>query len=512
LISTDVARALREDLYVHLCRLDSAFYARYPLGDLLARTSQDIEAVRRFFRSAVHRLISLVAVSAIAPIVMLTLAPGLTLWLVPSLAVAALVLALLARRVRRQTTAVQRDFGAMTEVVQQNLAGIRTIQLHAQEERELAHLSKFVDRYARDNVQLLSTQAVLVAAGTLASGFMTCTVLCVGGRAVLESRLSIGTLTAFLFYLAMLLAVLRECSWPVYSFLAAMVGASRIFEILEQRPGIRDCGVQKPNGPLSGRMETRSLSYAYPAEPSARPTPWVLDDVTLAIEPGEFVAIVGPVGAGKSTLLRCLARQLEPQLGEVLFDGYKLTDLPIAGLRRELTFVSQECRLFAASIAQNIAYDDPTRPEASIWAAASAAGLKQTLERWPEGLETSVGDRGVKLSGGQRQRVALARGLIRQTPVCLLDDCLSGLDAETEAGIVAQLQAQRGLRTIVLVTHRARTAQKAQRIFVLEAGRLVDVGTHDELSLRCEYYKQLNESVDPRRVSAYASTVSVDAV
>ena len=487
LISTDIAFALRKDLFEQLCRLDARFYSGQRIGDLMARATQDVETVRRFFRSGSHRLISLVAVSLIAPLVVFAQSPLLAAVLAPAALLTLLALTLLASRVRTHTSSVQAGFGELSEAIQQNLIGIRTIQLHGQERYELAQLTGTLARYRDHNSKLLTAQAGLTAASTLGSGLMTWTVLIVGAHAVLSSSMTIGTLVAFLSYLTILLFVLREAAWPVFGFLGAAGAIGRIFEILDRVPLIRDGAADPARPRLTGRIEARGISYAFS---QGRP---VLDDVSLTVEPGELVAIVGRVGAGKSTLLRCLARQLDPDAGEITLDGHLLHDFSLQRLRGELTFVSQECALFSTSLSENIAYDDPTRPESSIWAAAESAELASTIARFPDQLATLVGERGVKLSGGQRQRTVLARGLIRRTPVLLLDDCLSALDAETEAAVLGHLQAQRAQQSVVLVTHRARAARIADRIYVLEAGRVLDSGTHTELLARCDYYRALHD-------------------
>jgi ATP-binding cassette subfamily B protein len=294
----------------------------------------------------------------------------------------------------------------------------------------------------------------------------------------------------------MLLSVLRESNWPVYGLLSAMAGAARIFEVLDQQPAIDDRRAAGDRGITSvGQLRVRGLSHAYPCS-SGDPRA-ALRDVSLTVQRGELVAIVGRIGSGKSTLLRCLARQVDPDAGTIELDGRALHELPLRALRSVLTFVSQDCFLFATTLAQNIAFDDPSRTTEQIGRAAHAAALVGTIARLPEGLETQIGERGVRLSGGQRQRTGLARGLIRHTPVLLLDDCLSALDAEKEATVLARLEDGRSERATVMVTHRLSSARRADRIYVLDEGRVVEQGRHEELLALGGHYARLTRA-EPR--------------
>lgn len=490
LVSVNLSGDLRQALYTHLQTLDRSFYARYPLGDLMARATNDIATIQRFFRFSVHQLASLVGVILIAPIFIAMQSSALVLLLLPLLLAMILVGWQIAAHIRQASERVQASYGALTETVQQNLRGIRTIHSLGQEEREIRYFSGVAKRYAVINEELARWNAALATTMTFGSGLMSLLVIGVGGNQVLKGNISIGTLSAFIVYLAMILGVIKSCSAPLCAFINASAAAARVFQIMDEKAEIDDEQAEEIPRYLRGAITVRNVSFRYPAGAGLQ-GPLILKDLSLSIQPGEMVAIVGRIGSGKSTLLNLMARRLECSTGYIAVDDHDLRTVPLGCLRRHLSFATQDTFLFATSVAENVSYDDPLRPSEPVWAAARAAQLEATIEALGEGLSTCVGERGMTLSGGQKQRIGLARSLIRQTPILLLDDAFSSLDAATAAGILARLRVMRRGLTTIIVSHRTSIASHADRIFVLEQGQIAETGSHQQLTAMGGRYAEL---------------------
>ncbi len=477
--AVQVGFELRQTLFWHMGLQSPSFFARFPIGDLMARAINDIALVRQFVGQGTRLTLMLCFSSVVAVVFMWHQSAHLTLLLMPVMPVLALIAWRLARQILERSVKVQAGFSTLSEQVQENLNGIRTIQAHAQEDCEIERFTRAATTYGEQYYGLMAANSLLTALMAVGGGAVMLIVVGFGGSEVLDGRMTVGTFTAFIFYLGMLLTLVKESGNLITLYQRASSASTRIFELLKHPPEIADAPDAVPVEAVTGQLILRDASYGFGAKGGR--VVRALGPVSLTVEAGEMVAVMGRVGAGKSTLLRLLVRLLDPPAGSVFLDGRDVRTIPLAALRGQIALVAQDPFLFAAPFTENIAFDDPQRSVEQIWQAAEAAHLHVTIQRLPDGLETVIGERGVTLSGGQKQRTSLARGLIRQTPVLLLDDCFSAVDTETEAAILSRLRRVRQGRTTILVSHRVSTARFADRIIVLADGRIAESGTHAEL-------------------------------
>src|SRR5690349_119990 len=479
-LSRRIEYDLRNDLFAHLLTLDAAYFGRTRTGDIMARLTNDLSAVRQAVGPAIMYLTNTVAGGVFALYFMLRIDGRLTLLALLPMIVLPILTIWLGRAIHERFEAVQEHFSTMTTRAQENLAGARVVRAYRQERPELERFAGLNDEYLTKNMQLVRLYGLMNPAFGLLAGLGAVTVLGVGGTLAVHGTISVGAFVAFGLYLGMLTWPLIALGWVVNLFQRGAASGARLLEILDASPA-----VSSPPAPTSlpaataGRsVEFRGVGFHYPP-PAGAQARWVLRDISFRVSAGATLAVVGATGSGKSALLELLARVYDPQEGQILIDGVPITSLTLAELRREIGFVPQESLLFSETIRENLTYgtEDATRAQ---WA-AGVAQLDSTIAEFPGGYDTMLGERGINLSGGQKQRAALARALARHPSIVVLDDALSAVDTHTEADILRGLRDALKGRTAIIASHRVSAVRDASWIIVLDEGRIVEQGRHAEL-------------------------------
>lgn len=499
IIGLDIGYELRQRMYGHLQKMGPRFFSSYATGDLMARAINDISLVRNLLSGNMRMIAATFGQFLVGFMFMLEASPFLTLVVLPPLPLMSWIAFHYSKSIYARSLSVQEGFADLSEYVQENLNGIRTIQALAQEDAEVKRFSKLNDHYADAYIRMIRLQSLLGAYMPGIGDLCRLIVFVVGGWMVIEGEMTFGVFAVFFLYLNMVMWPVRAFGNIISQWQRGASGAQRLFEIYDFEPEIVDLAPEGSDITINGAIDVEHLRYTYPGAAVA-----AISDISIHVEPGETVAILGRVGSGKSTILKLLARLLDPPEGMVRYDGKDIRTLPLASVRRQVALVLQDPFLFAETISNNITYDDPLRPVPVVWDAADAASIKETIERLPDQLDTEVGERGVTLSGGQKQRSTLARGLIRTAPVLLLDDCFSSVDTETEEHILTNLRRLRANKTTVLVSHRVSTARHADKIFIIEDGTILESGSHDELLKAGGFYANLEMAQrNPREATGF---------
>ncbi len=481
-----VAFDLRQRLYEDLQRQGAWFFGAHTIGDMMTRAVADISLIQRLIAVGTILIIILLYATLVGFGFMLYFSPALTLLLLPPMPFVYYYAKRSSRQMAEASLDVQNRLSDLASFTQENLAGIRTIQAMAQEDNEIARFGQTNQAYAAAFYRQAQINSRMMAFMPSLAALCSITILGYGGHLVLAGEMTPGAFVAFFMYVNMVVQPFRVAGFIVNLTQRAAIASRRLFEVFDLDPEIPD----RPSGAaprrIEGAIEIRGLNFRYRSNPEP-----ALDRLELAIRAGEMVALMGRVGGGKTTLLLQLMRLLDPPPDMVFIDGVDVRDYPLAQLRNQVALVPQDPFLFSQTIKSNLTYDEPERPMERIWSAVRTADLKTAIEGFAQGMDTLVGERGVTLSGGQKQRVALARGLIREAPILILDDCFSSLDTETEERILTNIRHTRAGLTTLMVSQRVSTARHADRILILETGRIVESGAHAELIARNGSYASL---------------------
>ena len=484
-ISRDIEYDLRNDLFRRLVELSQDFYSRYRTGDIMARSTNDLNAVRMMLGPGIMYIGETVIMLILSIGVMLHTNARLTLMAFIPAPFVSLAVVLFGRRIHVRFEHIQRIFSDISSKVQENLSGVRVIRAYAQEQAEIEQFELLNRHYIRENIGLAKIQGMFMPLLQALIALTFLIVLWAGGRQLLDGRMTIGSFVMFNVYMGMLIWPMIAFGWVINLMQRGTASLNRINEMMRERKTVaRPSGNVLVPGDYEAEVRFDDVSVSFGGREA-------LKSITLTIAAGETVAIVGHTGSGKTTLVSLIPRLFDPSAGIVTFGGVDLPRFDPEDLRCQIGFVPQETFLFSATLAENIAWGVASASREQVQSAAEIAGLSSDIETFPNGLETTIGERGLTLSGGQKQRVAIARAILRNPRVLILDDALSSVDTVTEEKILNGLSSLMRDRTTILISHRVSTVQNADRIIVLSHGAIVETGTHYELQRLGGYYAEL---------------------
>ena len=476
-ISRKIEYDLRQDFWEHIQKLSYRFFQNHSTGNLMAHATNDVSAVRMFIGPAVMYSIDTFIRMIIVVTIMSMISWEVTLWSLIPLPLLSFLVYKVGKKVHRRFTLIQEKFSDITTKAQENFSGIRVIKSYVAEEREIEDFERLNREYLTRNMSLVKVQALFQPTLFLLTGLSVIIAILTGGSMVINGTLMIGDVTALVMYLGILIWPMIAFGWVINIIQQAEASMARLNKILAEKYEIED--VADEQGILSqvkGDIELKNVSFRYKED-----LPWVLKNLDLKIPAGHSLALMGSTGSGKTTLINLIPRLFDVTEGEVLIDGVNIKDISLGTLRTAIGFVPQEAFLFSDSIRNNITYGKPGISEQEVMLKAEIAQFSKDVLQFPAGFDTVVGERGITLSGGQKQRAALTRALITEPKILILDDSFSAVDTHTEEDILQGLREFMKDRTTIMVSHRVSTAKDADKIVVLDKGKIAEQGTHEEL-------------------------------
>ncbi|WP_107666439.1 ABC transporter ATP-binding protein [Cyanothece sp. BG0011] len=486
-VGRDVEFSLKQGIFEHLLTLEPAYFSRNTSGDLINRATSDVDNIRRLVGFALLSLANTIFAYGLTLPAMLAINVKLSLLAVAVYPLMLITVQVFSRKLQQQQLDVQEKLSEISQLIQEDMSGIALIKIYAQEENERRAFADKNRQLLKANLKLAQTRNLLFPLIEALSYISLLLLLAFGTSAINQGIISIGDFVALLILVERLVFPTALLGFTITAYQRGEVSVDRVQAIFQTEPKIQnsDDNLVLPIDSIQGKITAQHLTYTYPGEQKP-----ALKDVNFLIEPGEIIAIVGPIGSGKTTLANSLPRLLDIDKGQLFLDGYDITELDLKTLRQAIAYVPQDSFLFSTTILNNVRYGDPLQEPFEVESAAKQAQIHEEIFNFPQQYETIVGERGITLSGGQRQRSALARALLINSPVLILDDALSSVDNKTATNILNSLSKNRQ-KTIIFISHQLSAAAQTDRIFVMDHGQIIQIGTHQNLVNQPGLYQQL---------------------